>query len=835
MTIRTTIPLRLLAVCVVWLSAAHAHANNGFERVRSFGIPDKLGDSPSGGVIEGADGKLYGTTVSGGANAGNGVVYTMERDGTGYTALHHFAGQPSDGGQSVAALTESAGVLFGITANGGSANGGVAFKLNRDGSSYSVLHQFGSVPNDGSNLHAGILVGSDGMLYGATRMGGTFGAGTLFKMNTDGSSYSVFYNFTGASDGAQPRGTLIEISNRLYGTMSNAGEAGRGVVFAINKDGSDFAVLHAFGGGPVDGADSWSGLLRGSDGSLYGTTRAGGSAGQGIVFKVNTDGSGYEALHHFGSSNDGQQPWAGLVEGQDGKLYGAARNGGAHINGTAFRLNKDGGSYETLHHFNGGIDEGYRPEGTLIQSSDGALYGTTRLGGLANIGSVYKIQSDGSSFTTLHNFLGCGGDGAESSSRLLAASDGYLYGTTLEGGAFEYGVIFKVRPDGSAYQLLHNFRPDADDGINPYEGLTEDREGVLYGSTRFGGGSADAGTIFKLNRDGSGYQVIHRFTKTLGTGSWPAGEMLVGSDGKLYGRSLAGGVSDGATVFRLNRDGSNFEILHDAARDGGNEFYAYFGLIEASDGRLYGNSIGDGDQGGGAVFGLNKDGSDFKILHHFSATGTDGKYPEGGVMEASDGNLYGTTSAGGNFDWGALFRINKDGTGYTILHHFNAANDAAYYPVGNLHEGPGGTLFGVAYFGGADASGAIYMLNPTSGAVTMLHSFIDAQRAGGNPNATLIRGADAGIYGVAVFGGEYGCGAIFRIAPIAISVAKEVSTNRVRITGKAGQRYAIERADTLLSQWVEVTQIENLTGVAEFPDPTDGHAQRFYRCRLVLP
>ncbi|HUS35878.1 MAG TPA: choice-of-anchor tandem repeat GloVer-containing protein [Verrucomicrobiae bacterium] len=793
-----------------------------------------MGDTASGGVIEGSDGRLYGATIAGGTH-GDGVVYSLKRDGTGYTVLHQFQGQPSDGGQSAAALSESAGILYGTTGSGGSANGGAAFKINQDGSGYAVLHHFGSSASDGKDLQAGILVGSDGVLYGATRKGGTFGAGTLFKMNSDGSNYSVFYNFVGSSDGEQARGTLIEISNRLYGTTSNAGDNGSGVVFAVNKDGSDFAVLHAFGGGPVDGANTWSGLLHGSDGALYGTTLAGGSGGKGIIFKVNTDGSNYEVLHHFGGANDGQEPWAGLLEGADGKLYGAANTGGLHINGTVFRLNKNGSNYEVLHHFDGGIGEGYRPQGTLIRSTDGAIYGTTREGGIDSSGIVYKVQPDGSAFTTLHDFSGCGGDGMRSSSKLLAASDGYFYGTTLQGGAFDYGVVFKMRPDASNYQILHNFRADPEDGINPYEGLSEGAEGVLYGSTRFGGGSAEAGTIFKLNKDGSAYEVIHRFTKTLGTAYWPAGEIVVGSDGKLYSRSLAGGQSDVATVFRLNRDGSNFEILHEGSLDGGNEFYAYGGLIEASDGRLYGNSIGDGDQGGGAVFGMNKDGSNFKILHHFSDTGTDGRYPEGGVIEASDGKLYGTTSAGGEFDWGMLFRVNKDGTGYTILHHFNSANAAAYYPVANLHEGPGGTLFGITYFGGSDDSGTIYMFNPAGGGVTILQSFIDADRVGVNPNATLIRGPDGGMYSVAPFGGEYGCGSLFRIAPIGATIAKEAAGYRMRITGKIGQLYAIERAETVPSTWLEIGQAENLTGVAEFLDPSNSNVQRFYRSRLLLP
>jgi uncharacterized repeat protein (TIGR03803 family) len=825
--------IRIAAVSV-FLFGANTCAENGFELVRAFGFPDGMGESPSGGVIEGSDGKLYGTTVDGGAT-GSGVVYTVQRDGSGYKALHHFAGQPSDGAQSVAALSENAGVLYGMTASGGSANGGAVFKLNRDGSGYVVLHHFGSIANDGVNLHAGILVGSEGILYGATRMGGQWGSGTLFKMNSDGSNYSVLYNFSGSNDGAQPRGTLIEISNRLYGTASNSGDGSGGVVFAVNKDGSDFAVLHAFAGSPADGSNAWDSLLRGSDGALYGTTTAGGSAGKGIIFKVNTDGSGYDVLHHFGGSNDGQEPWAGLLEGADGKLYGVANTGGSHLNGTFFRLDKNGNNYESLRDFDGGIGEGYRPQGTLIRGSDGSLYGTTREGGRGNMGTVYKLQPDGSSFATLYNFSSWGGDGSLSTSRLLQASDGYLYGTTLDGGLFEYGVVFKMRHDGSNYRILHNFRSDADDAINPYEGLTEGVDGVLYGATRYGGGTNDAGTIFKLNKDGSGYSVIHRFTRTLGTGSFPAAGVTVATDGKLYGRTMAGGASDGATVFRLNRDGSNFQILHEAPLDGGNRFYAYTGLIEASDGRLYANSLGDGEKDGGAVICLDKDGGNFTALHHFDASGPDGKWPEGGVIEASDGKLYGTTSAGGNFDSGALFRINKDGTGYSILHHFNSPNHDAYYPVGDLHEGPGGTLFGITYFGGSDDSGAIYMIDRSGAGFAIVHNFVDAQRVGVNPNATLIRGSDGGIYGSAVYGGTYGCGSIFRLVPISLSVANETSGYRIRITGKAGQRYAIDRASADLSAWLEIGQAQNQNGIAEFLDPSNADNQQFYRCRLNLP
>ena len=356
---------------------------------------------------------------------------------------------------------------------------------------------------------------------------------------------------------------------------------------------------------------------------------------------------------------------------------------------------------------------------------------------------------------------------------------------------------------------------------------------MLYGATRYGGG-VDAGTIFKLNKDGSTYNVIHRFTGATGTGSLPTAGVIEGSDGRLYGRTLKGGGSDGATIFRLNRDGTDFMILYDSAVSGGNQFYAYSGLIEGSDGRLYGNSSGDGDHAAGTVFSLNNNGSGYVVLHHFDTSG-DGNYPEGGVIEASDGRLYGTTSYGGAFDSGVLFRIDKNGSGYSILHQFNSATNDAYYPLGDLHEGPGGMLFGVTYFGGSDDSGTVYIIDRDGGGFVILHSFLDSQRAGQNPNATLIRGPDGGLYGTAVYGATYGCGSIFRIAPITLTIVKEISGYRVRITGTMGQRYAIERTGALPSGWMEIGNAENMTGTAEFLDTSGDNVQKFYRCRLTLP
>src|SRR6185369_6562219 len=484
-----------------------------------------------------------------------------------------------------------------------------------------------------------LLEGSDHMLYCTARAGGADNLGTLFRVQKDGSSFEVLHNFSGLSgDGKTPFAGLIEARDgALYGTTHAGGDANAGVVFKLNRDGSGFALLHSFTAA-TDGQGPSARLIEASDGVLYGTARDGGTAGFGTVFKVSRDGNNFTAIHHFGQSGDGQNPYGGLVEESDGTLLGTTRNGGTAINGTVFKLDKNGAGYTVLHHFDGGLGDGYRPEGGVVRGPDGGLYGTTRLGGRANIGSIFKLNIDGTGYTRLRSFTFNGNDAMRPYASVLEGGDGTLYGMTTEGGAYEFGAVFKLNKAGSGYTILHNFDPDTDDGINPFGGLIEGSDGAMYGATSYGGG-ADLGTIFKINSDGTGYSVLHRFTNAPGTGSYPIAGVLEGSDGMLYGRTISGGEGDGAAIFRLNKNGTGFAVVHSFSLAGGNRFDPYSNLIEGSDGALFGTSYEDGSDKAGTIFKLNKDGSDFTLLHTFLLSGGDGSYPESGLLEGSDGVL----------------------------------------------------------------------------------------------------------------------------------------------------------------------------------------------------
>ena len=361
------------------------------------------GASPSAGLVVSGS-TLYGTTWWGGNftvfERGYGVVFKLNTDGSGYTVLNEFGG--SDGGDEPGAgLVLAGGALYGTAADGGSSNLGVVFKVNTDGSGYTVLRNFSG--SDGG-IPIGGLVLSGSTLYGTTEYGGSSlgsinssGYGVVFKVNTDGSGYTVLKNFTG-SDGEHPVAGLVLTGSTLYGTTAYGGSSyipnindGHGVVFKVNTDGSDYTVLKSFSG--TDGVTVFSGLILAGS-TLYGTTESGGSSynypnnfGYGVVFKVNTNGTGYAVLKSF-SGGDGANPVTAALMLSGTMLYGTTAYGGSSSNGVVFRVSTNGSGYAVLKNFNG--SDGAIPFASLT-SVGSKLYGTTFYGGAFSNGVVFSL------------------------------------------------------------------------------------------------------------------------------------------------------------------------------------------------------------------------------------------------------------------------------------------------------------------------------------------------------------------------------------------------------------------------------------------------------------
>src|SRR5882724_9204174 len=288
--------------------------------------------------------------------------------------------------------------------------------------------------NDGGAPYAGLIL-SGNTLYGTTTAGGSSSNGTVFAVNTDGSGFTTLYSFTRGSDGANPYASLILSSNTLYGTASGGGSSGNGTVFAVNTDGSGFTNLHGFTGGN-DGSAPYAGLTLSSN-TLYGTTAFGGSSGNGTVFAVNTDGSGFTNLHGFTGGDDGGIPTASLILSGN-ILYGTASAGVSSGIGTVFAVNTDGSGFTNLYGFTNGNDGGAPTAGLIL--SGNTLYGTTTAGGGSGNGTVFAVNTAGSGFANLHRFTG-GNDGSDPNAGLILSGN-TLYGTAAGGGSSGNGTVF---------------------------------------------------------------------------------------------------------------------------------------------------------------------------------------------------------------------------------------------------------------------------------------------------------------------------------------------------------------------------------------------------------
>jgi len=366
-----------------------------FTTLHSFSGPD--GEFPGGSPIRDASGNLYGTTINGGSydygfsyaygGAGNGTVFKIDPSGN-ETVLYSFIGG-ADGAYPFAGLVQdAAGNLYGMTTGGGSADLGTVFKVDPSGNEI-VLHNF-TGGADGASPHAGLVQDAAGNLYGTTRRGGSADLGTVFKVDPSGNEI-VLHSFTGGADGAEPYAGLVrDTEGILYGTASGGG-TGYGTVFKIDPSGN-FTVVHSFDGG-TDGAYPCSELVRDASGNLYGTT-AGGGTGYGTVFKI--DSSGNEAVLYRFTSVDARGTWAGVVRDASGNLYGTLMSGGSQNCflgcGTVYKIDPSG-NYTVLHNFD--RTDGAHPIASLMIDASGNLYGTTQgdvWASPVNYGTVFKID-----------------------------------------------------------------------------------------------------------------------------------------------------------------------------------------------------------------------------------------------------------------------------------------------------------------------------------------------------------------------------------------------------------------------------------------------------------
>jgi len=400
--------------------------------VRFTGVSGLVpGAGPVASLTLGTDGNFYGTTNRGGA-ADVGTVFKVTPTGA-HTLLAEFTGTTGEkrGANPWGALAwGSDGALYGTTERGGAADEGTVYRITADGS-LTTLWEFTS-----GRPIAGLTLGEDGNFYGSTELGGTNGLGTLFKITPQG-ALTTIVNFTGtggAAPGAGPWGRLRFAAGKFYGTTYKGGTADLGSVFTVTP-GGNFVSLVSFSGtgGSTRGAAPLAGVVPAPDGNLYGTTWLGGVGDAGTIYRITEAGAFTSVLTFTGNSGPflGKGPYAELMVGPDGELYGTTPQGGRTAVGTVFKVTTSGALTTLVQFgFTSANGLGYLPSAPPVRASNGDFYGVTQFGGPSNKGTIYKMAPDGR-LTTLASFSGSAGPapGAYPLGRLAIASDGNLYGT----------------------------------------------------------------------------------------------------------------------------------------------------------------------------------------------------------------------------------------------------------------------------------------------------------------------------------------------------------------------------------------------------------------------
>jgi uncharacterized repeat protein (TIGR03803 family) len=773
-------------------------------------------------LVRGNDSNYYGTTVGGGTYD-YGTIFKITTNGA-LTTMYSFTGS-NDGGNPYGGLILGAdGNFYGAAYTGGaSKHYGTIFKFTTNGALSSLYSFTGGL--DGGNPFGGLIQTPDGVLYGTGSGGGASGWGNVFKVTTNGALTNL-YAFTGGNDGSVPYAPLVRgTDGNLYGTTRYGGTNSDGTVFKITTNGALTSLLSF---NLTNGANPQAGLVQSTDGNFYGTTFNGGTVNDGTIFRISSTGA-FSNLYSFTGVGDGGNPFAKLVIGSDGTFYGTGVSGGASNQGSVFGYRLTGVT-TNIYSFTGGTDGG-SPSAPLLLGTDGLFYGTTTTHGSSNVnsaGTVFKLASNGI-ISSLYVFT-CANEGEVPYAGVVQGTDGLLYGTVSGGGSNSYGAVFKISTNGiltSLYSFLGS------DGANPQAPVVQGTDGNFYGTT-YSGGTNGQGTVFKIATNGI-LTSLYSFSGPDGS-SPVAGLVQAGTN--FYGATYYGGDGSQGVIFRISSTGV-FSNLYSFS--GGNDgAYPAAALVRGTDGILYGTAYEGGSNGLGTVFKITTNGA-FTSLYSFS--GPDGSLPQSGLVQALDGNFYGVTSSGGSNVSGNIFKISPTGT-FTSLYVFTGGADGAS-PYANLIQAADGNLYGTTFFGGAFGNGGVFRVN-LAGAFTNIYSFVGniGGSDGANPQGGVIQGLDGSFYGTTLNGGQggdagVGDGTVFRLtvvgpaAPVFQAVTLSGKTVNLTWATTPGSKYQLQyETNPTSGAWVNLGGLITAAGTTISTNDSATNGQRYYRAYL---
>ncbi|MCB9173290.1 MAG: T9SS type A sorting domain-containing protein [Flavobacteriales bacterium] len=635
--------------------------------------------------------------------------------------------------------------LWGITELGGEYNSGTIFKTDNDGSNHTVIKSFHKYEGAGS-LYTKFCETPSGNFYNLLSSGGLYNKGVLIQYNPSTNDYTKKFEFDSLS-GDSPHGNLLYASDgNLYGMTYKGGTNNLGIIFKYNPTTETFLKLFDFDG--VNGQNPENGLFQAANGKLYGVTSGGGLNSYGVIFELDITTNSFQKKYDFTNLNEGAIPFGNYIEVNNGLIYGITLYGGLNLFGVIYQYDYINNTYTKKIDFNSTISN-YNNIGSLTLLRNGKILGINSSGGNNNLGVLYDYDYVTNNITKKLDFNGVS-NGSNPCGTILETTNGSFFGMTTEGGVNNTGILYEFDTITNSLTKIIDFQDSI--GTNPFGSLHQSANGKIYGITQ--GGGIVNGVVFEFDTI-SQIPVKKINLNWAEDGSIPQQHLLKANDGNMYGVTASGGTYNLGTLFRINLTNGVYTKLHDFG-DISQERTPLSGLIQATNGKIYGTTSYGGITEGGVIF-------EYDIIQNSYIKKVEidrnnhGNFSQSTLLEASDGNIYGCASAGGIYNAGTLFQYNPFTNTLTKKVDFKS-DSIGDYPFGCLIE-LNNKLFGITNSGGINTDGVLFEYDINAEILTKKGDF--NWLTTGTPSGALVKAVNGKLYGIASSGGLNGYGTIY--------------------------------------------------------------------------
>ena len=670
---------------------------------------ESIGEKPRGsGLCLASNGKLYGLTTTGGAwisGYGRGVLFELDTINNIYSEKYIF--NLADGGKPSGAMISAAnGKLYGTTVEGGASGYGVIFEYDPITNIYLKKFDFPTLTAPGNNPSGALVETAPGIFYGMTTYGGVSNSGVIYEYDMNTNIYSKKADIAPLA-GTPLGGLCLASDGLLYGITKYGGVAGSGLLISYTIGSASVNVVGDFYSGPFSVTPA-AGVIQANNGKIYGMTYNGGIYSVGSIYSYNIASGLMSTEFSFSST---PYPTALLLEGINGKLY-------TDSPGALIEFDTASSVATVIHNFS---VEYYGHTNSMLQLPGGRLYGMTDGdspggGTYYNGGHLYEYDLSTNICQKRVSF-GVSRMGSSPNAQMVRADDGLLYGTTQLGGINNMGVLFNIDVYSGAYTVVRELAADTTGG-NPRQGLLKAVNGKLYGVTQTGG-SLGGGTLFEFDPANNSFRIVFNFSNS-SFGNAAKSYLIQASNGRIYGSTQYGGAGGYGCIFEFDPLLNTVVDVYDFdSGTTGTGRAAVGGLIESSaNGKLYGLTSEGGTAGKGVIYEFDPVSYTYVKKHDFSY----GKQPMERMVEAVNGKMYGMTLLGGFSNYGTLFEYDPITSIFVHKYEYSGTANGAY-PYSSLINGPDNLLYGVTQYGGAVSRGTIFSYDPILNSYNVKYSF----------------------------------------------------------------------------------------------------------------